>query len=129
MGWNSTSTLFFCYSKEDMYKTNVKEVLIDVSDNTTISSGVNTDGMLLTGIVFPAAMTGTEVTFDFSVDNTNWYDVVETDGTAVTYTVTAGDVVRVDPSGWAFASSGFIRVTSGSAEAADRSIKLIFRTA
>jgi hypothetical protein len=112
-----------------MYKTNVKEVLIDVSDNATISSGVNTDGMLLTGIVFPAAMTGTELTFDFSIDGTNWYDVVETDGTAVTYTVTAGDAVRVDPSGWAFASSGFIRVTSGSAEAADRSIKLIFRTA
>jgi flagellar basal body rod protein FlgG len=112
-----------------MYKTNVKEVLIDVSDNATISSGVNTDGMLLTGLVFPAAMTGTEVTFDFSIDGTNWYDVVETDGTAVTYTVTAGDAVRVDPSGWAFASSGFIRVTSGSTETADRSIKLIFRTA
>ena len=112
-----------------MYKTNVKEVLIDVSDNATISSGVNTDGMLLTGLVFPAAMTGTEVTFDFSIDGTNWYDVVETDGTAVTYTVTAGDAVRVDPSGWAFASSGFLRVTSGSTETADRSIKLIFRTA
>ena len=112
-----------------MYKTNVKEVLIDVSDNATISSGVNTDGMLLTGLVFPAAMTGTEVTFDFSIDGTNWYDVVETDGTAVTYTVTAGDAVRVDPSGWAFASSGFIRVTSGSTKTADRSIKLIFRTA
>ena len=112
-----------------MYKTNVKEVLIDVSDNATISSGVSTDGMLLTGLVFPAAMTGTEVTFDFSIDGTNWYDVVETDGTAVTYTVTAGDAVRVDPSGWAFASSGFIRVTSGRTETADRSIKLIFRTA
>jgi hypothetical protein len=112
-----------------MYKTNVKEVLIDVSANGTTSNGVSTNGMLLTGIVFPAAMTGTALSFDFSIDGTNWYDVVETDGTAVTYTVTAGDVVRVDPSGWAFASIGFIRVTSGSTEAADRSIKLIFRTA
>ena len=110
-----------------MYKTNVKEVLIDISDNTTISSGVNTDGMLLTGLVFPAAMTGTEVTFDFSIDGTNWYDVVETDGTAVTYTVTAGDVVRVDPSGWAFSSNGYIRLTSNGTEAADRKIILHFR--
>jgi|TARA_Y100000004_G_scaffold36918_1_gene39647 hypothetical protein len=112
-----------------MYKFNVKEVTIDISANTTQSSSVNTDGMLLTGIVFPAAMTGTAVTFDFSVDGTNFYDVKETDGTDVSYTVSAGDVVRVDPSGWAFASSGFLRVTSGSAEAADRDIKLIFRTA
>jgi len=112
-----------------MYKFNVKEVTIDISANTTQSNAVNTDGMLLTGIVFPAAMTGTAVTFDFSVDGTNFHDVVETDGTEVTYTVTAGDVVRVDPSGWAFASSGFLRIVSGTAEAADRNIQLIFRTA
>ena len=112
-----------------MYKFNVKEVTIDISANTTQSNAVNTDGMLLTGIIFPAAMTGTAVTFDFSVDGTNFHDVVETDGTEVTYTVTAGDVVRVDPSGWAFASSGFLRIVSGTAEAADRNIQLIFRTA
>ena len=112
-----------------MYKFNVKEVTIDVSANATQSSSVNTDGMLLTAIVFPAAMTGTAITFDFSVDGTNFYDVVETNGTEVSYTVSAGNVVRVDPSGWAFASSGFIRLTSGSTEAADRDIKLIFRTA
>ena len=41
--------------------------------------------------------------------------------------LSAGNVVRVDPSGWAFASSGYIRITSGSAEAADRKITLIFR--
>tara|TARA_R100001463_G_scaffold130936_1_gene190672 strand:+ start:17691 stop:18029 length:339 start_codon:yes stop_codon:yes gene_type:complete len=112
-----------------MYKVNVKQVTIDVSANGTQSSSVNTDGMLLTGIVFPAAMTGSAITFDFSVDGTNFYDVKETDGTDVSYTVSAGDVVRVDPSGWAFASSGFIRLTSGSTEAADRDILLIFRTA
>ena len=110
-----------------MYKTDVKEVLIDVSANGTTSNGVSTNGMLLPGIVFPAAMTGTELTFDFSIDGTNWYDVVETDGTAVTYTVTAGDVVRVDPSGWAFASIGFLRVTSDGNEASDRKINLIFK--
>ena len=106
-----------------------KLALIDVSADNNDSLGVQTEGMLLCGVQFPAAMTGSALSFDFSIDGTNWYDVVETDGTAVTYTVTAGDVVRVDPSGWAFASIGFIRVTSGSTEAADRSIKLIFRTA
>ena len=106
-----------------------KEVLIDISDNATTSSAAQCDGLLLSGIVFPSAMTGATITFDFSFDGTNFVDVVETDGTEVSYSVSAGNVVRVDPSGWAFASIGFLRVTSGSTEAADRSIKLIFRTA
>lgn len=110
-------------------KSIAKSVTIDVSADANNSSGISTDGMLLSGIIFPAAMTGTALTVDFSLDGSTWYDVVETDGTEVSYTITAGDAVRVDPSGWAFASSGFVRVTSGSTEAADRIITLIFRAA
>ena len=104
-----------------------KEVLIDISDNATTSSAAQCDGLLLSGIVFPSAMTGATITFDFSFDGTNFVDVVETDGTEVSYTVTAGDVVRVDPSGWAFASQGYLRVTSNGTEAADRKIVLHLR--
>ena len=104
-----------------------KTALIDISADNNNSLGVKTDGMLLCGIQFPAAMTGTSVTFDFALDNSTWADVVETDGSAVSYTVSAGDVVRVDPSGWGFASNGYIRVTSNGTEAADRSIVLHFR--
>ena len=104
-----------------------KEVLIDISDNATTSSAAQCDGLLLSGIVFPAAMTGATVTFDFSFDGTNFVDVVETDGTEVSYSVSAGNVVRVDPSGWAFASTGFLRVVSNGTEAADRTINLIFK--
>jgi len=104
-----------------------KLALIDVSEDASNSLGVKTDGMLLCGVQFPAAMTGTAVTFDFSMDNSAFLDVKETDGTDVSYTVSAGDVVRVDPSGWAFASNGYLRVTSNGTEAADRSIILHFR--
>ena len=104
-----------------------KEVLIDISEDANNSSSAQCDGLLLSGIVFPAAMTGTSVTFDFSFDGSTWVDVVETDGTEVSYTVSAGNVVRVDPSGWAFASPGFLRISSGSSEASDRTINLIFK--
>jgi len=104
-----------------------KTALIDISADASNSLGVSSDGMLLCGIQFPAAMTGTSVTFDFALDNSTWADVKETDGSAVSYTVSAGDVVRVDPSGWGFASNGYIRVTSNGTEAADRSIVLHFR--
>ena len=105
-----------------------KEVLIDISADASNSTGVQTDGLLLSGIVFPATMTGTAVTFDFAFDGSAWVDVKETDGTDVSYTVSAGDVVRVDPSGWAFATGCFLRVTSNGTEAADRSIQLIFKS-
>ena len=104
-----------------------KTALIDISADNNNSLGVKTDGMLLCGIQFPAAMTGSNVTFDFSMDNSTFVDVKETDGTDVTYTVSVGDMVRVDPSGWAFASNGYIRVTSDGNEAADRSLTLHFR--
>ena len=104
-----------------------KLALIDVSADNNDSLGVETEGMLLCGVQFPAAMTGTAITFDFSLDNSTWVDVKETDGTEVSYTVSAGDVLRVDPSGWAFASNGYIRVSSNGTEAADRKIILHFR--
>ena len=104
-----------------------KQALIDISADNNNSLGVKTDGMLLCGVQFPAAMTGSSVTFDFALDNSTWADVVETDGSAVSYTVSAGDVVRVDPSGWGFASNGYIRLTSNGTEAADRAIILHFR--
>ena len=111
-----------------MYGRTKSEVaLIDISSDASNSLAVNCDNMLLCGIVFPSAMTGTAVTFDFALGNSTWADVKETDGTEVSYTVSAGDVVRVDPSGWAFASNGYIRVTSNGSEAADRKIILHFR--
>ena len=104
-----------------------KLALIDISADNNDSLGVEAEGMLLCGVQFPAAMTGTAITFDFSLDNSTWVDVKETDGTEVSYAVSAGDVVRVDPSGWAFASNGYIRVSSNGTEAADRKIVLHFR--
>ena len=105
-----------------------KQVLIDVSADNSNSTAAQCDGLLLSGIEFPATMTGSNVTFDFSYDGSTWVDVVETDGTEVTYVVSAGNVVRVDPSGWAFASSGFLRVTSDGTETADKAIQLIFKS-
>ena len=104
-----------------------KQALIDISADNNNSLGVATEGMLLCGIQFPAAMTGSNITFDFSMDNSSFVDVKETDGSDVSYTVSVGDIVRVDPSGWAFASNGYLRVTSNGNEAADRSLILHFR--
>ena len=89
-----------------------KQALIDISADNNNSLGVATEGMLLCGIQFPAAMTGSNITFDFSMDNSSFVDVKETDGSDVSYTISVGDVIRLDPSGWSFASEGFQRTKS-----------------
>jgi hypothetical protein len=43
-----------------------KQVLIDVSADNSNSTAAQCDGLLLSGIEFPATMTGSNVTFDFS---------------------------------------------------------------
>ena len=58
-----------------------KKVLIDISEDAVNSTGVQADGLLLSVLAFPAAMTGTAVTFDFSFVGRTLVDVVETDGT------------------------------------------------
>ena len=105
----------------------IQNVLIDVSEDASNSVGFKTDGYLLSGIEFPAAMTGTAITIDHSLDNSTWVDVFETDGTEVSYTVSAGNLIRLDPSGWAFAAEGWLRITSNGTEAADRSLKVYLR--
>lgn len=112
---------------KSLYKT--KAVTIDISESTTISTAVDTDGLLLSGIIFPSAMTGSAVTFQVASTNTGgtFKALKETDGTDVSYTITADSHVRVDPSGWA--GVGAIKVVSGTAEAADRVIYLVFHSA
>jgi len=101
--------------------------LATIANGQTASDAVDTDTQLLLGILFPSAMTGSTVTFKFSTDGSSWKDVKETDGSAVSYTVSADDVIRIDPSGWAFASGGYLQIVSGSSEGAERKIVLIFR--
>jgi hypothetical protein len=112
---------------KNLFKT--KAVTIDISESATTSTAVDTDGLLLSGIIFPAAMTGANITFSVSSTNTagSFKALKETDGTDVTYTVTANSHVRIDPSGWA--GVGAIKIISDGTEAADRVINLVFHSA
>jgi len=111
---------------KNLFKT--KAATIDISENATTSTIVETDGLLVSGIIFPAAMTGTTVTFLVSSTNSggSFKALKETDGTSVSYTVSADAHVRVDPSGWA--GVGALKIVSGSSEAADRVINIVLHS-
>ena len=64
-----------------------KQDIVQIDSGSTASEGSNTDGMLLSAILFPSTMTGTTVTMQWASSPGGWKDVKETDGSAVSYTV------------------------------------------
>lgn len=106
-----------------------KKETVTITSGNTASSAADCGNMALVGIQFPATVTGATVgvTYCGTSDGT-FIDVVNSSGVAISYTASDGDVVSVDAADLLFAGSGFIKLVSASAEAADREITLIFKT-
>lgn len=89
------------------------------------ASGVNSDAIALRGasvigIAFPASMTGTSMTVQFSMDGgTTWKDIA-----GLTLSIDAGDGYNITPAieGWPM-----IRFVSNSSEAAERTLTVIVK--
>lgn len=92
------------------------------SDEVTL-----TDGQTLVGIITPAALTSTAMTFTASDVAGGTFVAVRDVGGASAYSVTvaAGYYVPVDPR--VFAGVRALKCVAGSAEGAARSIKLMVR--
>lgn len=103
-----------------------------LSVSLTIANGEQTSSSNRTGfkstpvaVIFPAAMTGTGITFEVTDDGTNWYPLVGRDGNVVTIT-------KVNSSFRALNKEDFmgvqeLRVKSSGNEGAERIFKLICR--
>lgn len=102
------------------------------------AAGVNSTvldlrGVLLHGLVWPSAMTGTNVKMQGSVDGTTFYDVVDFNGTAVSFAVAtfAGKMhwIAAETSGGGIAlnPAPYIRLVSDGAEASDRTFTAYVR--
>lgn len=95
-----------------------------IANGGTVSSpAVDLGDLSLCGLIVPV-MTGTALTFQVSVDGTNFY--VLHDSTKAAFTVTVDGTARafyLTPQ--IFAGWKYIKVVSGSAEGAERTIKVI----
>ena len=100
---------------------------VKYTGSATASPSIDLHSKLVCGFLPGASWNGTTITFKYSSDGAAWKDVKETDGSAVSYTVAANTVTRVDPSGFAFASTGSIRFVSGSTEDTSSAITVLLR--
>jgi hypothetical protein len=104
---------------------------VTIASGQTVSDAERCDDATIVGIVTPAALTGIAFTFQVSADSTNGTDGTfvplraTPGGAALSFTVAAAGAYQVDPVN--FMAWKWVKVVSGSAEAADRVIALIVR--
>lgn len=86
------------------------------------SSAIPCGGFTLCGIKVPAAFTGVALTFEMCDTLSGTYVPIRSGiaGTVLTYTVVAGAYFAIDPKD--FYGINFLKIKSGSAEAAARSL-------
>jgi hypothetical protein len=91
-----------------------------IANGQTLSSAIVLNGFTPVSILMPAAFTGTALTFQGSLDGTNFFDVKKSDGSALSYTVAQGTFVALDPT--LFQGMTAIKLKSGSAEGGARTL-------
>jgi hypothetical protein len=97
----------------------------------TIASGASTSGAIalgagtITGIVLPAAFTGTALSFQVSADGSTYVALYDSTNTLESMTVAQGRGYSVNPA--VFAGWPYMKVVSGSTEAGSRDLILVTR--
>lgn len=99
---------------------------VNIAASSTTSRAAVLGGGTVVGIIFPAAMTGTSVTFQGSADGQNYFPLYNISGIELSASVVAGAWVAFEPSD--LASVNNIKIVSGSTEAASRDIQLVCRS-
>jgi hypothetical protein len=96
---------------------------VAISNGGTTSTSISmTRNRVPVAILTPTALTGTTMTFQASVDGTNFYDVYN-GSSAYSLTVAASRYIALNPD--VFQGVFYIRLVSGSAEGAARTIYVI----
>lgn len=95
---------------------------VTIALNAQLSGAVDLGGYPLCGVYIPAAFTGTAMTFEACDTLTGTYVGIKDGASDYSITVAAGKYCPVNPE--KFRGVRFLKVKSGSAEAAARSVKV-----
>jgi hypothetical protein len=95
---------------------------VAIANGAQLSDAVDLLGFTLCAVETPAAFTGTAITFEVSNDNSTFVPVHKEDGNAYSITVAASRATIVDIQ--KFRGFRYLKIKSGSAEAAARTVVL-----
>jgi len=95
-----------------------------IANGATVSDSIEPASNELVAAEFPAALTGTSVTFQVSQDDSTFV-VLYWEGVLVQFTVGVDRGLSWDPA--KFAPWRYVKIVSGGAEGAERKIQPLFR--
>lgn len=101
-----------------------QKVTVTIAASGTTSAAVAVGAGVPVGIAFPAALTGTAVTFQVSQDGVTYRNLYDA-GAAYSVTFTASVYEGLKAA--LFAGAAFVKVVSNGTEAAERTIELVTR--
>ena len=112
-------------SKATQYISNAVEVKTGtIAQSGSESTIFDLSGPAASKLIVPAGMTGTSLTFQVSADGSNFFILADTTDTDISITITtAAKVYALDPQ--TFYGARFIKIVSGSTEAAERTLTII----
>lgn len=105
--------------------TSIQAVTATIANSATVSNAVTLDAATITGIVMPAAFTGTTLTFQVSADGSTYVALYDSTGTLESMTVAVSCGYSLNPA--VFAGWPYMKVVSGSTEGGSRAITLVTR--
>lgn len=93
---------------------------VAIANGAQSSAAITTGGMVLVGVMMPAAFTGTAITFEACDTLGGTYLPVYNSSGPVSYTVAASRYIAIDPKD--FQGIEFLKIKSGSVELAGRTL-------
>lgn len=103
----------------------VQREQVTIANGGTASTAVDLKGCTLCGFSTPASLTGTAMTFQTTLDGTNWLTIKDSAGADVSFVVESSKYYVVSPAN--FAGIRDLRLVSGSAETGAKIINLFLR--
>ena len=104
----------------------VRSTAFSIPSGQSTSVGVDLQGEGLHQVLFPAALTGTTISFQISYDaGVTYLPIKQVNGTLYTVTFSASSAIQI-PAG-TLPSLGLIQIVSSDSEAATRAITLVTR--
>ena len=103
------------------------DLTVDISEDDDLTdAALDMRGKTLVGLIMPAALTSTAITFTASETADGTFTALyDTSGTEISITVAASRYILIDPVD--FASIRFLKIVMGSGEAEDRTITAVMR--
>lgn len=99
-------------------------IAFTIANGQTVSNAIDVREKILVGLQF-ATMTGTALTFQASSDGVTYVAVKDSAGASISYTIASNTYTVIQPA--ILAGVRYIKIVSGSAEAATRTITGIIR--